>query len=310
MLPAWAMVFPGQGSQSLGMLQDFALNYPQVIATFNEASEALGYDLWHMVQAQEVKLNQTEYTQPALLTASVALWRLWQAQNGPRPQIMAGHSLGEYTALVCANALTLKDAVVLVATRGRLMQAAVAEGQGAMAAIIGLNSEQITAICAEASEGEIVAPANYNAIGQVVIAGQVAAVMRAIEMAKAASAKMAKLLAVSVPSHCLLMQTAAVQLAAYLANLTFYKPEIPIINNVDVAIVAETAAIKDALVRQLTQPVRWVEIVQALAQQQIHKIVECGPGKVLAGLHKRIEPVLPTFSLGTTVAFTDALQQF
>ncbi len=285
-----AFVFPGQGSQSVGMLADLAASYPQVEATFAEASEVLGYDLWKLVQEGPAEeLNQTHITQPAMLSAGVAVWRVWQEKGGAQPAMMAGHSLGEYTALVCAGALAFKDAVALVAERGRLMQEAVPAGTGAMAAILGLEDEQVADVCAKAAEGQVLSPVNYNSPGQVVVAGQAEAVNRAVEVAKEAGAKRALLLPVSVPSHCALMQPAAEQLALKLADIEVNTPSIPVINNVDVAVADSPEAIRDALVRQLYSPVRWVETVRKMNTDGADALVECGPGKVLAGLNKRIE---------------------
>lgn len=306
----WAMVFPGQGSQSLGMLKDIAEAYPQVQQTFALASSTLGYDLWQVVQENKALLNQTSTTQPALLTASFALWQIWQAESLPLPQCLAGHSLGEYTALVCAKALDFKDAVKLVAERGRLMQQAVPEGQGAMAAIVGLTAEQVQAICEMAAASDVLAPANFNADGQIVIAGHKAGVLRAVELAKQQQAKLATVLAVSVPSHCRLMQPAAQQLAQTLEKIHLQRPQIPIFNNVDVKIEVEPSAIKSALIRQLSHPVRWVDTIHGFAEQGVQLIVECGPGKVLAGLHKRITPTIPTLGMGDVAMLQNTLQQF
>lgn len=284
-----AFIFPGQGSQSVGMLAAIAAARPKVIDTFAEASGALGYDLWSLVQkGTEEHLNQTRHTQPALLSAGVALWRIWEAEEGPRPAVMAGHSLGEYTALVCSNALDFADAVTLVAERGRLMQEAVPTGQGAMAAVLGLEDEMVRAVCAEASQGEVLAAANYNAPGQVVIAGTSAAVERGVALAKEKGAKRALILPVSVPSHCELMRPAAEKLADYLKKVTLHSPAIPVIHNVDVTMHDSPEQIRSVLVRQLYSPVRWVETIQAMAERGVTTVVECGPGKVLAGLNKRI----------------------
>lgn len=302
-------VFPGQGSQSVGMCNALADAFPVVKETFDEASSALGLDLWVLVsQGPETELNKTENTQPAMLTAGVATWRVWQQQGGAVPDILAGHSLGEYSALVCAGALTLADAATLVADRGRYMQSAVAEGAGAMAAILGLDDNAVKQACIEAAQGEVVEAVNFNAPGQVVIAGSSSAVKRATDAAKAAGAKRAVILPVSVPSHCALMMPAAEKLAARLADISVQAPTIPVINNVDVASVSDAAAIKDALVRQLHHPVRWVETIQSMASQGINKLVECGPGKVLIGLNKRIDrsmtalPVIDTETLNAALA--------
>lgn len=296
-----AFVFPGQGSQTVGMLAELATSHPAIVLeTFKQASQILGYDLWQLTQnGPESELNQTERTQPALLAASVAMWRIWQSFNAPTPVLLAGHSLGEYSALVCAETLDFATAIKLVAHRGRYMQEAVPEGQGAMAAIIGLDNDTILNLCNQAAQGEIVAPANYNAIGQTVIAGQTAAVQRAIELAKTAGAKIAKLIPVSVPSHSELMRSAAERMQDDLAKIEFKKPRIPVIQNVDVKAHENVAQIRQALVQQLYSPVRWVETIQQFNQQGINLIIECGPGKVLAGLIKRIEPNLTTLSLNT-----------
>ncbi|MBY6017091.1 ACP S-malonyltransferase [Ferrimonas balearica] len=288
-----AFIFPGQGSQTVGMLAELAADYPIIQATFAEASDALGFDLWQMVQDGPAEaLNSTENTQPALLTASVAIWRAYCEAGGVAPTVMAGHSLGEYSALVCAGALKFDDAVKLVALRGRAMQEAVPAGTGAMAAIIGLDDDAIAKACAEAAQGEVVSPVNFNSPGQVVIAGHKDAVARAGEACKAAGAKRALPLPVSVPSHCELMKPAAEKLAAALENIEVVAPAIPVINNVDVAKADTAEAIKDALVRQLYCPVRWTETVNAMAEQGIEQLVECGPGKVLTGLTKRINKAL------------------
>lgn len=284
-----ALVFPGQGSQSVGMLQELAAAHSIVRDTFAEASEALGYDLWALVQDGPADdLNRTDRTQPAMLTAGVAVWRVWLDQGGDRPGVMAGHSLGEYTALVCAGALDFAPAVKLVAERGRFMQEAVPAGQGAMAAVLGLDDDTVRAACARAAGGEVVEAVNLNAPGQVVIAGGKAAVERAIEELKAAGAKRAVPLPVSVPSHCALMRPAAERLAQYMAGIDFRLPQIPVLHNVDVQPATDVEGLRDRLVRQLYSPVRWVETVQAMADQGVSRIIECGPGKVLMGLNKRI----------------------
>ncbi|MEE3320579.1 MAG: ACP S-malonyltransferase [Pseudomonadota bacterium] len=302
-----AFIFPGQGSQSLGMLADFA-DRPAVKQTFQEASGALDLDLWAMCQdgPQEL-MNQTENTQPLLLTAGVALWRLWEQSGGPRPHFLAGHSLGEYTALSCAGVINLGDAVRLVRTRGQLMQQAVAEGEGKMAAVLGLDDDQVRAACDKAAEGAVVEAVNFNAPGQVVIAGAAEAVERAIAACKEAGAKRAMPLPVSVPSHCALMKPAAEQLAETLNATNFHAAEMPVLNNVDV--VAETAPekIRDALVRQLYSPVRWVETIQALGAEGVSTVYECGPGKVLSGLIKRIDREIAANPLESGDAFDKAL---
>lgn len=290
-----AFLFPGQGSQFLGMLADLAQHYPQVHETYQNASEILGKNLWSIIQeGPEKLLNQTEITQPAILTASVAIWKIYLAKAGPKPDVLAGHSLGEYSALVCAGALQFEDAVALVAARGRFMQAAVPEGIGAMAAIIGLTPDKVQQVCQESEQGQVVTPANFNAIGQIVIAGHKEAVDRAIIAAKNAGAKLAKLIPVSVPSHCDLMSEAANKLAKTLEKIEISSPNIPVINNVNVAIVSDADSIKSALIKQLYHPVRWVEIIQKITGMGIEDAYECGPGKVLTGLNKRIDKNLQT----------------
>lgn len=284
-----AFVFPGQGSQSIGMLADVAEKFPLVKATFDEASAVLGTDLWQLVQEGPAEvLNRTDMTQPALLTASVALWRVWNEQGGETPAYMSGHSLGEYSALVCAGALAFEDAVRLVNKRGLFMQSAVPAGEGAMAAIIGLDDAAIEAACEQAGQGEVVSAVNYNSPGQVVIAGQTEAVNRAIELCKEAGAKRAMPLPVSVPSHCALMKPAAEQLAAELETITINTPDIPVVQNVTADIATDAATIKDNLVQQLYRPVLWVDCVNNMAGKGVERMLECGPGKVLSGLNKRI----------------------
>lgn len=303
-----ALVFPGQGSQTVGMLADLYAEFPLVRDTFAEASAALGYDLWALVaNGPEADLNETHRTQPALLTASVAVWRLWQQQGGATPAYLAGHSLGEYSALVCAGVLTLADAVKLVEKRGQYMQSAVPAGTGAMSAIIGLDDALIAKACAEAAQGEVVSPVNYNSPGQVVIAGHKDAVERANELCKAAGAKRALPLPVSVPSHCALMRPAAEQLAIDLQALAFHAPVISVVNNVDVAVAADAAAIQDALVRQLFSPVRWTETIEYLAAQGVTEVIELGAGKVLSGLIKRINKELVTTSVNDVASLQAAL---
>ncbi|MCC7277350.1 MAG: ACP S-malonyltransferase [Chromatiaceae bacterium] len=285
-----AIIFPGQGSQSVGMLSELAAAWPQVGETFAEASDALGMDLWQVTsQGPRDLLDRTDITQPAMLAAGVAVWRVWNQAGGPAPAWMAGHSLGEFTALVCAGTLGFADAVALVAQRGRFMQEAVPAGAGAMAAILGLADDQVVAVCAQAAQGGILEPVNFNSPGQVVIAGESAAVARGIAAAKAAGAKRAVLLPVSVPSHCALMRPAAERLAVALAAIPLAAPRIPVLHNVTVDAVADPAAIRDRLVRQLYSPVRWVESVRRLADQGVGLLLEAGPGKVLTGLTKRID---------------------
>jgi len=285
----FAFVFPGQGSQSVGMLNAFA-DHPAVAATLAEASDALGQDIGKLIaEGPAEELNLTTNTQPVMLTAAVAVYRAWQAAGGPTPTVVAGHSLGEYSALVAAGAIAFKDAVPLVRFRAKAMQEAVPVGEGGMAAILGLSDDDVRAACAEASVAGVVEAVNFNAPAQVVIAGARAAVEKACEIAKAKGAKRALPLPVSAPFHSSLLKPASDRLREYLANVTVAAPVIPVINNVDVAVVSDPAAIKDALVRQAASPVRWVETVQKMKGDGITRVVECGPGKVLAGLVKRID---------------------
>jgi [acyl-carrier-protein] S-malonyltransferase len=296
--PHLAFVYPGQGSQSVGMLADLAASHPVVRETFAEASEVLGYDLWALAQnGPEADLSRTDRTQPALLAAGVAVWRAWQAAGGPAPARMAGHSLGEYTALVCAGSLEFTAAVRLVEARGRYMQDAVPQGEGAMAAVLGLDDAEVERVCAEAAQGQVVAAANYNSPGQVVVAGHAAAVERSLALAKAAGAKRAVTLAVSVPSHCALMDPAARRLAADLADVTLAPPRVPVYHNADAAPAADPDAIRDALVRQLVGPVRWTECIRAMAADGARTFVEAGPGKVLTGLMRRIDKGLAAYAV-------------
>ncbi len=294
-----AFVFPGQGSQQLGMLKAANQIYPLIQETFIQASEALSKDLWALTQADsDTELNQTQNTQPVLLTASVALWRVWQQQKGPIPAFLAGHSLGEYTALVCANAFSLEDAVKLVAYRGELMQTAVPAGKGAMAAIIGMDdTDVLEAVCSEVANGQVVSCANFNAVGQTVIAGDTEAVERACTLAKERGAKKAILLPVSVPSHCALMKSAAEKLKEALANIRLSSPTIPVIQNVDVMTHQQPDDIRAGLIQQLYCPVRWVETIQRLVNEGTQQVVECGPGKVLSGLIKRIDPLIKPLNI-------------
>lgn len=295
----FAMVFPGQGSQTVGMLAELASDYPIVQETFKQASEVLGYDLWQLVQEGPAEeLNKTWQTQPALLTASVAVYRVWQ-QKYPalKPEVMAGHSLGEYSALVCAGVLDFQDAVKLVELRGKLMQQAVPEGTGAMYAIIGLDNDAIINACKQAEQGEVVSAVNFNSPGQVVIAGAKAAVERAAALCKEVGAKRALPLAVSVPSHCALMKPAADQLSVSLESITLKAPVVAVLNNVDVKAETDAVAIRNALVRQLYSPVRWTETVEKMAQNGVEVLVEVGPGKVLNGLTKRIVDSLQAVSV-------------
>jgi len=294
----FALVFPGQGSQSVGMLKALAAAYPIVGETFTEARDVLGLDLWDIIQhGPEEQLNRTTVTQPALLAADIACYRAWRAQGGPAPDWTAGHSLGEYAALVCAGSLRFADALMLVAHRGRLMQEAVPEGAGAMAAILGLEDGAVQKLCGDAALGEVLAAVNYNAPGQVVIAGTKAAVDRAIAGAKAAGAKRAIPLTVSVPSHCALMRPAALKFAHELAPITIESPAIPVIHNWNVDQASSPERIREALVNQLFSPVRWVETIQRMGTLGATSILECGPGKILTGLNKRIVE-LPCLAIG------------
>ena len=303
---AFAFLFPGQGSQSLNMMDGFAAAV--VKDTFDEASDALGDDLWAMLKADSNEaINQTINTQPLMLAAGVATFRAWLAAGGARPSVVAGHSLGEYSALVAADALDFDDAVRLVRLRAEAMQSAVPAGEGAMAAVLGLEDADIVAACAEAAQGEVVEAVNFNAPGQVVIAGGKAAVERAIAACKARGAKRAMPLPVSVPSHCALMKPAAERLAEALESVSINVPVLPVLHNADVAAYSEAAQIRDALVRQLYSPVRWTETIRKLAADGVLLHAECGPGKVLAGLNKRIESTLSTSALTDDAAIAAAL---
>ncbi|MCQ3830379.1 ACP S-malonyltransferase [Microbulbifer elongatus] len=307
--PALAFVFPGQGSQQIGMLADAAQAFPEVVATFSEASSVLGYDLWDLCQnGTQEEINQTERTQPLLLTSSVALYRAWQAQGGAVPATMAGHSLGEWSALVCSGVLAFEDAVRLVRERGRLMQEAVPAGEGAMAAVIGLDDQAVEAACAESAQGAVVSAVNYNSPGQVVIAGSAAAVERAIEACKSAGAKRALPLPVSAPFHTELMRPAAEKLAPQIEATAFHAPETPVIHNVHAKTESDPAAIKALMVEQIYSPVRWTECVQAMASSGTQQLVECGPGKVLAGLAKRIDRSLSAFNIEKPEQLSDAVK--
>ena len=293
-----AFIFPGQGSQKVGMLSEMAAAHPVVEQTFAEASEVLGYDLWTLVQeGPQEALNLTEKTQPMLLTASVALWRVWQSQNGDMPVVMAGHSLGEWSALVCSGVVDFKDAVRLVQLRGKFMQEAVPEGVGSMAAIIGLDDDTILAVCDEAAGDEVVSAVNFNSPGQVVIAGNVGAVERACVLSKEKGAKKAMALAVSAPFHSSLLRPAADQLALEIDKVTFSEPQYPIVHNVHAATEMKPELIKGLMIEQIYHPVRWVECMQAIASEGVTHLVECGPGKVLAGLSKRIDRSLSCTSI-------------
>ena len=295
-----AMVFPGQGSQKIGMLKALSKEFLLIEKTFYEASDILGLDLWNLTQnGPESKLNETEWTQPALLTASVALWRIYKEISAKIPSYLAGHSLGEYSALVCAEALSFEDAVMLVHQRGQFMQSAVQPGQGAMSAVLGLSSEHVVNLCAEAAKGDIVSAANLNSPEQTVIAGDKAAVVRAESLLIAAGAKRVLSLPVSVPSHCALMAPAAKALQKTLETISIFTPKIPVINNVNVKIETDPVNIKQALIDQLSMPVRWIEIIQAIKSFGVTDIAECGAGQVLSGLNKRIEPSLHYFVMST-----------
>ena len=306
--PSLAFVFPGQGSQSVGMLSDLAAAHADVQATFAEASQGAGIDLWQLSQhGPEDQLNRTEHTQPALLAASVAVWRVWQKLGGARPAQLSGHSLGEYSALVCAGALSLHDAAALVAERGRLMQAAVPAGTGAMAAILGGDDAQIAAVCEEVAQGQVVSPANYNSPGQLVIAGNAQAVDRALARLAELGVKKAVKLAVSVPSHCALMREAADRLGERMARIDWSAPAIPVIQNAEARSYASVEDIRGALQRQLYLPVRWTGCVQALAAAGATRVFECGPGKVLTGLVKRIDKSLDARAIGAPAEIEAAL---
>lgn len=305
-----AFVFPGQGSQKIGMMADLAAQYPVVEQTFAEASAVLGYDLWDMVQngAQE-DINLTERTQPLLLTASVALWRIWNEKEGPKPALMAGHSLGEWSALVCSGVVAFADAVKLVQQRGKFMQVAVPAGEGAMAAIIGLDDDKIEAACQQAAGEEVVSAVNFNSPGQVVIAGHAGAVDRAIELCKEAGAKRAMPLPVSAPFHTSLMRPAADQLAEQIQATTFNTPETLIVHNVNAQTESDPEKIKALMIEQIYHPVLWVDCVKTLASKGIVTTLECGPGKVLSGLSKRIDKSLKGLATETPDALEKALAE-
>ncbi len=303
----FAFTFPGQGSQSVGMMGAYG-EHPVIRATFAEASDVLDIDLWALVEAGPAEqLNLTANTQPAMLAAGVAVYRLWRELGGTEPRVMAGHSLGEYTALTCAGAIEFADALRLVRARAEAMQAAVPEGQGAMAAILGLADAVVEDLCREAAQGQVVAAVNFNCPGQVVIAGERPAVERAMDMARARGAKRALLLPVSVPSHCALMQPAAEALQPALAAVKIQPPRIPVLHNVDVAAHETPEAIRTALIEQLYRPVRWVETVLAMRDMGVMLVAECGPGKVLAGLNKRILGDIPTPALADAASLAETL---
>lgn len=303
-----AVIFPGQGSQSVGMQAQLAAEFDEVRGCYAEASDVLGYDLWQLVQQGPAeKLDVTVVTQPAMLTAGVAAWRAFRKAGGRTPAMMAGHSLGEYTALVCAGALDFSAAIALVQTRGALMQAAVAEGSGAMAAILGLDDQQVVDACNRAGQGEVVSAVNFNSPGQVVIAGARTAVERAVALATEAGARRALMLNVSVPSHCALMRPAAEKLAKTLQGVEIRKPQVRIVNNVDVKLYSDPASIRDGLARQLYSPVRWVETIQYLVTNGADRLIECGPGKVLSGLVRRIDKSITAKFIESPESLADAL---
>ncbi len=302
-----AFVFPGQGSQKIGMLADFASRSPLILETFNEAAEVLGYDIWDMLQnGSQEDINRTERTQPILLSASVALWRLWVSQVDTQPALLAGHSLGEWSALVCGGVVEFTDAVNLVRLRGAYMQEAVPEGKGAMAAVIGLDDAAISRCCEQAEQGEEVRAVNFNAPGQVVIAGASGAIDRAVALCKAAGAKRAMPLAVSAPFHTQMMKPAADRLAQELAGVAFRMPQIPIVHNVHAAIETDPERIRDLMVEQIYSPVRWVDCVKLLLSKGVDTTVECGPGKILCGLNKRIDGSLLLLSTDVPDSFNQA----
>ena len=304
-------VFPGQGSQSIGMLADLAQRHPAIRETFDEASEGASVDLWKLAQeGPQDALDKTENTQPALVAACVAVWRLWREQGGAVPARLAGHSLGEYAAMVAAGVLSLHDAANLVAERGRLMQSAVPAGVGAMAAILGGDEDEIAAVCAEVAEGQVVSPANYNAPGQLVIAGHAEAVQRAIDALADKGVRKAVRLPVSVPSHCSLMREAADKLSARMADIQWHEPRIPVIQNADADVHSSIAHIRAALERQLYMPVRWRKTVEALARGGVTRVAECGPGKVLCGLIKRIDRQLESRAIGDPDVFSATLTEW
>jgi [acyl-carrier-protein] S-malonyltransferase len=304
-----AFVFPGQGSQSVGMLSQLSTEFPQIKATFSEASDVLNYDLWQLVSEGPAEtLNQTERTQPAMLAAGIAVWRVWQSLTNIQPDYLAGHSLGEYSALVAAESMSFSDAIRLVELRGQFMQQAVPAGQGAMAAILGLDEDRVKTICIQAAENDVVEAANFNSPHQIVIAGDAAAVTRAMNLAKEQGAKRSIPLPVSVPSHCALMRPADDHLALVLEDITIYKPVIPVIHNANVEKADDELVIKNLLTKQLHNPVRWVETVEWFASQGVTNIVECGPGKALTGLTKRIDKSLVSLPVFDQISLEKAVQ--
>lgn len=303
------MVFPGQGSQSVGMLAELVGQYPIARSTFDEASDAVGYDIGGMMlNGPEADLNRTQNTQPAVLIAAVATWRVWCERGGRRPELLAGHSVGEFTALVCADALPFAEAVRFVHERGKHMQAAVPEGQGAVAAVLGLDDDAVGAACASAAEGQVVSPVNFNAPGQVVIAGHTEAVQRALANAKDAGAKKAMILPVSVPVHCQLMEAPGKALEPLIEALTLSSPSIPIVHNVDVATHADADSIRDVLRPHVYSPVPWTRTVEAMAAEGVDTIIECGPGKILAGLVKRINRRMPAIPMFDDASIAKAME--
>ena len=306
----FAAVFPGQGSQSVGMLADLADAFPAVEATFAEASDALGYDLWRVCrEGPEKKLNATECTQPAMLAAGVAVWRVWLEQGGARPAAMAGHSLGEYSALVCADAVAFPEAVALVAARGRYMQEAVPSGEGAVAAVLGLGDEEVEAACRAAAQGAVVCPVNFNAPGQVVLAGHAEAVERALEYAREAGARRAIRLPLSVPVHSPLMVPAAERFRSRLEKVDFTTPAVPVVANVGLVPHGDPVSIRDRLVRQLHSPVPWTATVRRLADSGIDAVLEPGPGRVLAGLNRRVDRRMKACAVYDPASLGDALEE-
>ena len=301
-------VFPGQGSQSVGMVSALSQSFASVKTTFEEGSDALGYDLWGLVESgPEEELNKTDKTQPAMLAAGVAVWRVWQEKGLAQPSLLAGHSLGEYTALTCAGAMEFSDAIKIVSLRGQFMQEAVPQGTGAMAAILGLDDEVVIELCNKAAKGDVVSAVNFNSPGQVVVAGETNAVNRAVDSAKEAGAKRALILPVSVPSHCALMKPAAEKLAELLKTINIQSPLIKVLHNVNVETANNSDEIRELLVQQLYSPVRWVETVQKFTASGVTSVVECGPGKVLAGLSKRIDRKLPTLPVYDEITLEKAL---
>ncbi|KTC98135.1 ACP S-malonyltransferase [Legionella erythra] len=304
-----AYVFPGQGSQSIGMLSELADHHSQITDVFNQVSDKLGYDLWSLVQqGPDSQLNQTEYTQAAMLTADVAVFQVLKQSGFPKAHLMAGHSLGEYAALTAANAISLTDAALLVSRRGQIMQQSIPMGEGAMAAIVGLSDDQVSALCRQASdEQQKVTPANYNAIGQVVIAGHTEAVHRAVLLAEEMDARLAKVIPVSVPCHCPLLSDAAEQFAECLAETDFRVPDTAVISNVDLSVYQSPEQMRRLLKEQLYSPVRWVETIQLMKNRQTHLVIECGPGKVLSGLVKRIDKTLAASSIYDQISLEQTL---